>query len=330
MTRRHLIGNVAVSLLLGVVCLWLAVRRVDAAELGTALAAFDLRYLVPLVLISLTIQVFRAWRWQIELSPLERLPLFLLWKVVAVAYMMINVLPARLGEPVRPLLLAWKSSLTVPAILGNWVFEKMMDAAVMVLFIHVTLLMTDLPAWASRASTGSLVVFLLLLGLVVGFWLGGPGFFDATIGRLLSSGARARCLRILSSARDGLQILPDRRLVGVVFVVSICLWGLPILSSYVLILAFGLEVPVAAAFVVFVAIGVGTALPNPPGMVGVFQVAAWVALGLFGVGKAEAVAYGIALNGVQLLTLVLQGLVALPLLGVGVGEVTRAAVHQRA
>jgi uncharacterized protein (TIRG00374 family) len=127
-----------------------------------------------------------------------------------------------------------------------------------------------------------------------------------------------------------LQILPDRRLVGLVFAVSICLWGLPILSSYVLILAFGLDVPVAAAFVVFVAIGVGTALPNPPGMVGVFQVAAWVALGLFGVGKAEAVAYGIALNGVQLFTLVLQGLVALPLLGVGVGEVTRAAVHQRA
>ncbi len=330
MTRRSLIGNVAFSLVLGGVCMWLAVRRVDAAELWAAFSAFDLRYLVPLVLISLTIQVFRAWRWQIELSPLERLPLLLLWKVVAVAYMMINLLPARLGEPVRPLLLAWKSSLTVPAILGNWVFEKMMDAAVMVLVIHVTLLMTDLPEWASHASTGSLTVFLLLLGLVVGFWLHGQTFFDATVGRFLTSRARAWCLRVLSSARQGLQILPDRRLVAVVFVVSVLLWALPILSSYVLILAFGLDVPVAAAFVVFVAIGVGTALPTPPGMVGVFQIAAWVALGLFGVGKAEAVAYGIALNAVQLLTLVFQGLVALPLLGIGVGKMTRAAVHQRA
>jgi hypothetical protein len=65
-------------------------------------------------------------------------------------------------------------------------------------------------------------------------------------------------------------------------------------------------------------------------MVGIFQVASWVALGLFGVGKAEAVAYGIALNAVQLITLVLQGLVALPMIGVGLGHITRAAVDQRA
>jgi uncharacterized protein (TIRG00374 family) len=313
---------------LGALCLWLAVRQVAAHDLLTAFSKFNLWYLIPLTLISLTIQVFRAWRWQIELSPLQRLPLSLLWQVVAVAYMMINVLPIRLGEPVRPLLLSWKTTLTVPAILSNWVFEKMMDAAVMVLFIHLTLLITSLPPWASRASTASLVVFFVLLGIVVGFWLKGEAFFDATIGRVLSARARARWVNILSSARDGLQILPDRRLVAVVFFVTVLLWSLPILSSYVLILGFDLDVPVAAAFVVFVAIGLGTALPHPPGMFGVFQIAAVVALGLFGVDKAEALAYGIALNVVQLTTLVLQGLVALPLVGIGLGRITRAAVDQ--
>ncbi len=329
MTRGKLTANIVFSLLLGGACLWLALRRVDTAELGRAFADFDLRYLVPLVAISFAIQIFRAWRWQIELSPLARLPFVLVWQVVAVAYMMINVLPARLGEPVRPLLLAWKTSLTVPAILGNWVFEKLVDAAVMVLFIHITLLITDLPPWASKASTASLTVFLLLLALVVGFWLRGPAFFEATVGRLLTARARAACLRVLSSARDGLQILPNRRLVALVFAVSVVLWSLPILSSYVLILAFGLDVPVAAAFVVFVAIGFGTALPNPPGMMGIFQIAAVVGLGLFGVDKTQAVAYGIALNAVQLLTLVFQGLVALPLVGVGLGRITRAAVGQQ-
>lgn len=328
MTNRRTAANVAFSLLVGGVCLWLAIRRVEWDALVLAFSNFNLWYLIPLVIISLTIQVFRAWRWKIELSPLQQLPFFLMWQVVAVAYMMINVLPARLGEPVRPLLLAWKSSLTVPTILGNWVFEKMMDSAVMVLFIHITLLTTDLPAWASKASTGSLTVFFLLLALVVGFWLKGPAFFDATVGRVLSTGARAWCLRVLSSAREGLQILPDRRLVALVFVVSVLLWALPILSSYVLILAFGLDLPVAAAFVVFVAVGVGTALPNPPGMVGIFQVAAWFALGLFGVEKAQAVAYGLALNALQLLTLVLQGVVALPFVGIGLGRITRAAVDQ--
>jgi hypothetical protein len=41
--------------------------------------------------------------------------------------MRINVLPFRLGEPVRPILLSWKTGLKIPAIVGNWVFEKMLD-----------------------------------------------------------------------------------------------------------------------------------------------------------------------------------------------------------
>jgi len=328
MLARRITSNLVASLVLGGLCLWLASRKVEGSELLGAFSGFNFWYLIPAVLISLAIQVFRAWRWQIELSPLERLPFFLVWKVVAVAYMMINILPFRLGEPVRPLLLSWKTALTVPAILGNWVFEKMMDSAVLVLVIHLTLLTTDLPDWANRASTGSLAAFFVLLGLVVGFWLKGEAFFDATAGRVLSARARAWSLRVLSSARDGLQILPDPRLVAVVFLVSVLLWSLPIISSYILILAFDLDVPVAAAFVVFVAIGIGTALPNPPGMVGVFQVAAVVALGLFGIDRAQALAYGIVLNAIQFTTLVLQGVVALPLVGVGLGRLTRAAVDQ--
>jgi hypothetical protein len=63
-------------------------------------------------------------------------------------------------------------------------------------------------------------------------------------------------------------------------------------------------------------------------MVGVFQIASVVALGLFGIPKAEALAYGILLNAVQFFTLVAQGLVALPFLGVSLGELTRAALTE--
>jgi len=321
-----LVVKLALSGLLAAFCLWLAARQVDMSELVTAIERFDARYLVPLVLISLLIQVFRALRWKIELRPLADLPFVLVWEVIAVAYMMINVLPFRLGEPVRPVLLSWKSGLEVAAIVGNWVFEKMMDTAALVLFIHIALVVNDLPDWAHKASTGSLAAFATLAFIVVGFWLRGEAFFDATLGRVLPERPRAGMLRILASARTGLQILPDRRLVALVFLVTLALWFLPILSSYVMMVGFGFDLPFGAALVVFVAIGVGTALPPPPGMVGIFQIAAVVALGLFGVPKAEALAYGILLNAVQFLTLVAQGLVALPLVGVGVGAMTRAAL----
>ncbi len=326
MKRGRLARNLGLTLALGAICLYLAARQVALDDLLEALERFDLRYLVPAVAISLTIQVARAVRWRLELLPLARLPFALLWEVIAVAYMMINVLPARLGEPVRPLLLSWKSGLEVAAIVGNWVFEKMMDTAALVLFIHLALLTNDLPAWATKASEASLAAFALLATLVVGFWLRGEAVVSASIGRLLPAAAREKLLSVLRSARAGLDILPNRRLVATVFAATLGLWFLPVLSSYVMILGFGFELPFSAALVVFVAIGVGTALPHPPGMFGVFQIASVIALGLFGVPKAEALAYGLLLNAVQFLTLVAQGLVALPLLGVGIGRITHEAL----
>jgi len=324
--RRSAIFKAAAGCLVGAGCLWLALRKVSLGEVVVALHGFDARYLIAAVAVSLTIQVFRAWRWRIELTPLRPLPFALLWQVVSVAYMMINVLPFRLGEPVRPILLSWKTALPIPAIVGNWMFEKMMDAAALVLIVHVTLMMADLPTWAHRASSFSLATFLILLAVVVAVWLRGERFFDATLARLLPAHACAKTRQVVLGARDGLRILPDRRLVATVFVVTLALWMLPILSSWLLLRGFGLALPVAAPFVIFVCVGLGTALPNPPGMFGVFQIAAVVALGLFQVPKSEALAYGIVLNAVQFFTLLAQGLVALPMLGVEVGALTRAAV----
>ena len=55
------------------------------------------------------------------------------------------------------------------------------------------------------------------------------------------------------------------------FAVSLALWFLPILSSWVMIRAFHLDVPFNAALIVFIFIGFGTALPQAPGMIGTYQ-----------------------------------------------------------
>ncbi|MFT4570999.1 MAG: hypothetical protein ACI8TX_001021 [Hyphomicrobiaceae bacterium] len=319
-------GKVVISLLIGGVCLALALNKVDGGEIAAALKSFDLRWLAVAVGLSFLIQILRALRWKLELSPLTHVSFATTWQVVAVAYMMINVLPFRLGEPVRPVLMSMKSGLTIPAILANWVFEKTVDSAVLLLFIQITLVVADLPDWAHGASKFALISFISLLVFIVAFWLKGEQFFERTLGRVLHGHARERAHKILINAREGLQILPDRRLVFAVFAISLVYWFIPILSSYALIRGFGFDLPFAAAFVVFVCIGLGTALPNPPGMIGVFQIAAVVALGLYGVEKSQAVAYGIMLNAVQFVTLVLQGLIALPFVGVDLKRLTKAAV----
>jgi hypothetical protein len=49
-----------------------------------------------------------------------------------------------------------------------------------------------------------------------------------------------------------------------------------------------------------------------------------LALGLFGVDQVDAVAYGLVLNAVQFLTIIAQGLIALPFAGVSWADLRAA------
>jgi hypothetical protein len=164
----------------------------------------------------------------------------------------------------------------------------------------------------------------LLVTLVVLLWWRGESFVDRWIVARLPARFGEGLKRVLTALLDGMRILPDPRLLLLVFLVSLALWFLPILSSYIMIQAFRLPIPFSAAVIVFIFIGFGTALPNAPGMIGTFQYACVLALALFGVAKAEALAYGLILNAIQLFTLVAQGMVALPLAGVSLEDLVRA------
>jgi uncharacterized protein (TIRG00374 family) len=319
--NRRLVINISLSLAVAAVFLFLAFRHVPLADLGAALGRFDLRWLVPAFAISFTLQVFRAWRWQLELRPLARIGLGKLWVVTSVAYMAINLLPARLGEVVRPWLLSRRAPVTMSNVVGNLVIEKTMDSIVIVFYILVGLLTaSNLPAWVRRGAIVPAVAAAVLVLLVVLLWWKGEPFVDRSIVRFLPERFGAGLKRVLRALLDGMLILPDGRLLGTVFVVSLALWFLPILSSYVIIRAFSFAVPFSAAVIVFIFIGFGTALPNAPGMIGTYQYACQLALGLFGVDAASALAYGLVLNAIQLLSLVAQGLVALPLAEVSVDD----------
>jgi uncharacterized protein (TIRG00374 family) len=317
--------TVALSVLVSAVFLFLAFRNVPLADLAAALGRLHAGWLLVAVVISLLIMVFRAWRWQVELRPLERIPFGRLWVITAVAYMAINLLPVRLGEVVRPWLLSRRSSVSFSNVVGNLVVEKTMDAVVTLLYILAGLAtIANLPAWVRTGARIPAVGAIILVGLVLLLYWRGEAFVDRTVLRFLPERFGAGVRRVTGAIVAGMRVLPNPRLVLTVFLLSIALWSLPILSSYVMMQAFDFELPFSAAVVVFIFIGFGTALPNVPGMLGPYQYACILALGLFGVPQADALAYGLVLNAVQFLSIIGQGLVAWPMAGVSIADLRQA------
>jgi glycosyltransferase 2 family protein len=317
--------NLLISLIVSGGFLYLAFRNVKLDELGTALGRVNGSWLLVSIGVSLLIMVFRAWRWQLELRPLAHVPLGRLWVITAVAYMAINLLPVRLGEIVRPWLLSRRSTVSFPNVVGNIVVEKTMDSVLILFYILVGLTtIENLPVWVRRGAIFPAVGASLLVTLVLLFWWRGEAFVDRWVLHLLPERFRDGLKKILTSMADGMRVIPNPGLLLTVFLVSLVLWFLPILSSYIMIRAFDLQAPFSAALVVFIFVGFGTALPNLPGMIGPYQYACQLALGLFGVSDVDGLAYGLVLNAVQFLTLIVQGLIALPITGVSFAEIRQA------
>jgi glycosyltransferase 2 family protein len=322
--------NVVLSVLVSGAFLWAAFRGVSLSDVVEQLRHTDPFWLAVAVGISFLIMVFRAWRWQLELRPLEHVPLGRLWTITAIAYMCINLLPVRLGEVVRPWLLSRRSNVKFSNVVGNLVVEKTMDSVVLLLYMIVGLLsVSNLPVWVRRGAVFPAVIAGAMVLLVALVWWRGEAFVGDRVLAFLPERFRNGLRKLLVAIRDGMKILPDPRLLSAVFLVSLALWFLPILSSWAMIQAFGFDVPFGAAVAVFIFIGFGTALPNAPGMIGVFQYACVLALGLFGIEQSRAAAYGVVLNAVQFLTLILQGVIALPLAGVSLRDLRNAAAPPR-
>jgi uncharacterized protein (TIRG00374 family) len=327
-TRRA----VGLGLVVSVGFLWLAFRNVQLDALVEALRHINLTWLGLAVLVSFGIMLLRAVRWQLELRPLVAVPLGRLWVVTAVAYLAINLLPARLGEVVRPWLLSRRENVSFANVVGNLVVEKTMDAVVTLFYILVGLATIDsLPDWVRTGAKFPAVAAVLLVILVLLLYWRGEAFVERNVLHLLPERFAGGLRKVTGAIVAGMRVLPNPGLLLAVFLVSLVMWFLPILSSYLMIRAFDFPLPFSAAVVVFIFIGFGTALPGIPGMIGPYQYACILALGLFKgpdgaplVSEASALAYGLVLNAVQFLTIVAQGLIAMPLAGVSFSDLRRA------
>jgi phosphatidylinositol alpha-mannosyltransferase len=77
------------------------------------------------------------------------------------------------------------------------------------------------------------------------------------------------------------------------------------------ILALGLHADLTAAAAVLLAVNVSAVLPATPSNVGVFQAACLVVLAAYGVDASHALAYGILLQAVEVVTALALGIPAL-------------------
>jgi uncharacterized protein (TIRG00374 family) len=254
-------------------------------------------WVLLVVLAGVVVLWARTLRWRILLRPLGDVALYPAWSATVIGLGAGGVLPFRLGEFVRPALIARKTGMKMSAALSTIVLERLFDTLIVLVCFLIVSFSQPVPENMRR---GALVVAAgLIIGLVVARLMqrnpAGAERLIASLTRPLPARASGALQDVARSFLAGLGALSDGRTVLLVLWYSIYVWGAIALTFMFALLALSIPVPPpTGALTVMVTVAAFVFLPQAPGFIGTWQAACVLALSdFYGVPRDLAVGYSV-------------------------------------
>lgn len=307
------------------IAIYLTFRNVRFADLGTALAGARLGRLLPAALFLAASFGARAWRWDLLMGSPSFATTF---HAMNIGYLLNIVLPLRLGEVGRAVVIAARTPIPVARAFSSVVVERLLDlGGVVALFGLVAAVVPVPPAFASAAAGAG--AFALLVLAATGLMLWQSARAELLLGALLQRVTRhpEPWLQRFRDLCGGFRAVGSARRVLLVLALTVVIWATAIAFSALLLGAF-LAPRIDQASLVVVTANLGGALPSAPGGLGIVQGFATSALVLpFGVREDLALAYVLVWSLGQQLVLLLLGLWGLGRIGMSFAQVRAGALQ---
>lgn len=321
------------GILVSIICSWLFARKIEWSSLGEAFREAKYIYIFPTVIILFIAHYIRAIRWEVLLSPIKRVSVLNLFSANMIGFMANNVLPARLGEVIRPIMIARKEKIKVSTSLATVAIERVFD--ILGVIVIASLLFCFLPSDNETNSQAvilqlkkwsAIMAFLGICAITTLFLLSlYPKRAGAVFEKLLfvfPHHLRDKLVNMLHSFISGLQVFDHKTKLLWAGALSIVIWLLNAASIYVLCYSFDIGLSFAGSCFVAVCLALAVALPQAPGFIGVFHIATQKSLDVFGIDLSSAQSFAILLWAINFVPITITGLLFLWREGISFGEMS--------
>ena len=301
-----------VGLAISAAALVLAMLGIDLRLVAETLAQAEYVYLIPAAVGFLVYLIARAVRWRLLLGP--EVSLSRCFWVTNIGYLVSNVLPFRLGDPARAVVIGRGEKVSTAAALSTVVVERVLD---MLMVVALLAGVTPFVSGAGSAIGAGLVAgaAAVAASVVLLFMALRPDWGRRVVRRVLGWLPRLdseRWMRALDGLFEGLAPLRSGRRGLALLAWSVVAWACVVSFYWALMRAFMPRPPALAAPFLVCVMGLGMAVPSSPGAVGVFHAVARYGLTVpFGVPTDQAVTIAFAMHTFQYVLGCLLGLVGL-------------------
>lgn len=312
MSKRIL--NVAASLAVAALFIWLAARNVNPADFREQFSSVTFYWLPLFIVVLFASHFLRAERWRLLLKQeaQQQVPRSTLFAGVMFGYMMNSLVP-RLGEVSRPVYVAKKQGLSSGNLLGTIVLERLIDLCSMLLLMGIVAisLSTDFGLLEELLGIGGwswytyliLPAILILVALSILFFYNLLIYLDSK--ETVTNPILEKMIRIGRSFGEGMVSIRNIKNWPVFLLLTAGIWVGYIAMTYIpfwmLDLQGGYGLTLQSAVVLTVVSSIGVSIPTPGGIGSyhlLMQQSMWL---LYGVPLATALTYATVVHGVMIL-----------------------------
>lgn len=282
-----------VAIAVSAAALWWALHDVDLDYVTSNLTRISGATLAGYIAIQFAIQVSRIIRWWLLVAPLGKVSLRAVASATNVGLPAAVFLPLRLGELVRPLMIA-RAGVPLAGGLASVVVERVVDGLfnvglffTLVAFLPESAVLSPelkVVAVAMLAGFGGGLVFLTLAYLARARML---GLLERVLSKLSPRFAK-RAVDLVSSFLDGLVALGTLPRVLLFLALTVAYWAANGYSIYLLAHGYGLPVPLLAGSFAITCVVFAVTVPAGPAFAGTMEAGFRAGFAPFGVSPSES------------------------------------------
>jgi uncharacterized protein (TIRG00374 family) len=341
-----------VGLVVSAAALYFAFRNVPVSDLIKYLKSINYLWVLPSLVPVMISFYLRAVRWQIILTSTRKITIGRAFHPMMIGFMINCVLPGRLGEIARPIILQKKEKVPFTTGLATVAAERMFDICLLLLLFIVTVSAIEIRPdvnetflnyklnrenldiiFGSMLKLGTVLIagiILITIGKVRDFFYGVIRFLPNLVffvgPNIKKSIQQKFCeplIGIIENMAQGFALIRYPKKIILCSILSLLIWGLAAFSYYVFSLGSpGINLTFLELSVVMVIICFFISLPSVPGWWGLWEAAGVFALSLFGVSSKDAAGFTLANHALQVFPVIIVGLVSAMILSVNIRQMS--------
>jgi uncharacterized protein (TIRG00374 family) len=334
---KKLLISLAVGGLISILTLYLAFRNVPINDLIAYIGTINYWWILPTVLVLALTFVLRAIRWAIILKNICDMTFWQAFHPTMISFMMNCVLPGRVGELARPVLIKQQRGVPLTTGVATVAAERIFDLCILIaLFTAIFSTVTNRPDLAGdyfglhldgktihTVATGMIRLSVMLLAGIAILTIGptrrllkttlqGTGqWLNRMAPRLPIQRMTDILLMIIDNFAIGLSMIRNPVQLLLCIGVSITIWVLTAFSYFIFAMGCpGITLSPMESTTVMVIICFVIALPSAPGFWGLWEAGGVFSLALFGIAEKDALGFTLVNHAAQIFPVIGIGLIS--------------------